>query len=306
VISFVYVRPYHTLSGESDSGRFPAVAVVVFAVEFRHVGRYPLDHVTIPANNAQFSGTLGGDGPALVLLHAGIADSRMWSSQIHSFAGHFTVLCYDMRGFGGSTAPDEPFSHHADLRAILNEMDIKRAHLVGVSMGASVALDFALAYPDVVDRLVLCAVLGPPPRSQSLLDGWAAAEVAYERDGLPAVNEVEMRIWVDGPLRSASRVDPAIRALVAEMNLPILVHEESAEHESDPLEPPAHQRLGEVVAPTLVITGDVDQPDVIDYCGHLAKEITNARLEIINNVAHMLNMEAPSRFNELVVNFLTE
>jgi 3-oxoadipate enol-lactonase len=265
-----------------------------------------MDHVTISANNAQFSGTLGGDGPALVLLHAGIADSRMYSGQVGSFARHFAVLCYDLRGYGDSTAPDGPFSHHADLRVILDELDIKRAHLLGVSMGASVALDFALAYPDVVDRLVLCAALGPPPRSQSLLDGWAAAEEAYERDGLPAVNEVEMRIWVDGPFRSASRVNPAIRALVAEMNLPILVHEENAEHESADLEPPAHQRLHDIAAPTLVVTGDLDQPDVIDYCRRLAAEIPNARLEIINDVAHMLNMEAPDRFNELVVNFLTE
>jgi len=265
-----------------------------------------LDNVNIPANNAHFSGTLSGEGPALVLLHAGIADSRMWSRQVDSFARHFTVLSYDLRGFGGSTAPDEPYSHHTDLRAILDKLDIHRAHLLGVSMGAGVALDVALAYPDVVDRLVLCAALGPLPRSQSLLDGWAAAEEAYERDGLPALNEVEMRIWVDGPFRSASQVEPAIRALVAEMNLPILEHEERAEHESASLEPPAHQRLRDVAAPTLIVSGDLDQPDVIDYCRRLAAEIPNARLEIINDVAHMLNMEAPDRFNELVVNFLTE
>ena len=240
-----------------------------------------------------------------MLIHAGIADGRMWDAQMPEFSRHFRVVRYDMRGFGKSSSPDAPFGHHDDLKSLLDALGIERAHVAGVSMGASVALDFTLTYPEMVDRLVLCAALGPPPRSDSLLAGWAEAEEAYERDGLPAANEVEMKIWVDGPQRTPDQVNPAVRALVAEMNLPVLESEEAAEHEATALDPPAHTRLAEVAARTLVITGDLDQPDVLQYTSRLAAEISDARLEIISGAAHMVNMEAAPRFNSLVVNFLT-
>ena len=261
-------------------------------------------YITVP--DGSLACTVDGEGPWLVLIHAGIADSRMWDAQIPDFVGHFRVLSYDMRGFGNSTQPEAAFSHHDDLKSMLEALDIERAHILGVSMGASVALDFALTYPQMVDRLVLCAALGPPPRSESLLAGWAKAEEAFESGGLPAVNEVEMKIWVDGPRRTTDQVDPEVRALVAKMNLPVLQSEDAVEHESTPLDPPAHTRMTEVLAPTLVITGDLDQPDVLDYTARLAAEIPNARLEVIDGAAHMLNMEAASRFNTLVVNFLTD
>jgi 3-oxoadipate enol-lactonase len=249
---------------------------------------------------------VSGNGPWLVLMHAGIADRRMWDAQVAAFSNSFTVVRYDMRGIGESTPPTAPFSHHDDLRQLLDALSIERANIAGLSMGASVAIDFALASPERVNRLVVSSVLGPPPRSQSLFDGWSAAEAAFERDGLPGVNEVEMQIWVDGPQRAQDDIARSIRDLVAAMNLPVLEAEESAEHESDPLEPPAHQRLASIQAPTLVITGDLDQPDVLDYTARLAQEIPGARREVVSGAAHMVNMEAPDQFNRLVVNFLTE
>ena len=260
----------------------------------------------IPVSNGQLACDIAGEGPWVVLVHAGIANRRMWNIQVEALAPHFTVLRYDMRGYGESPVPTSPFSHHDDLRQLLDALSIDRAHIVGLSMGASVALDLALSTPGYVDRLVVSSALGPPPRSQSLLDGWAAAESAFERDGLPGVNEIEMRIWVDGPDRSPEDVDPRVRALVAEMNLPVLEYEESAEFESDDLDPPAHARLADISSPTLVLTGDRDQPDVLSYTARLAQDIPGARLETIAGAAHMVNMEAPERFNRLVVNFLTE
>jgi 3-oxoadipate enol-lactonase len=256
--------------------------------------------------NGRLFHTAIGDGPPVVLLHAGIADSRMWQPQIDAFSHHFQVLRYDLRGFGQSTAPAGPFSHHHDLQEMLVALDIERAHIVGLSMGASVALDFALAFPEMVDRLVVSSALGPPPRSQSLLDGWGAVEVAYDQGGLPAANEAEVRIWVDGPHRTPEQVDPDIRRLVAAMNLQALQREETAEHDATVLDPPAFDRLPDIQARTLVLTGDIDQTDVLDYAARLAREIPNARLEVISGAAHMVNMEQTDRFNTLVVNFLTE
>jgi 3-oxoadipate enol-lactonase len=266
----------------------------------------PVERQTVAVTNGYLACDVSGSGPWLVLIHAGIADRRMWDAHVEAFSSGFTVVRYDMRGYGESASPSAPFGHHDDLRQLLDALSIERATLVGLSMGASVAIDFALLWPERVDRLVVSSALGPPPRSQSLLDGWAAAEAAFEQDGLPGVNEVEMQIWVDGPQRPPNAVDQRIRDLVAAMNLPILVAEESAEFESDSIEPPAHDRLASISVPTLVLTGDVDQPDVQDYSARLAREIPGARREIIPGAAHMVNMEAPELFNQLVVNFLAE
>lgn len=266
----------------------------------------PAEHQSVAITNGHLACDVSGSGPWLVLIHAGIADRRMWDAQVAAFSRSFTVVRYDMRGYGDSAPPAAPFSHHDDLRQLLDALSVERASLVALSLGASVAIDVALVWPERVERLVVSSVLGPPPRSQSLLDGWAAAEAAFEDNGLPGVNEVEMQIWVDGPHRSPDAVDRKTRDLVAAMNLPILVAEEVAEFESDSADPPAHDRLALISAPTLVLTGDLDQPDVLDYTDRLSREIPLARREVIPGAAHMVNMEAPEHFNRLVVNFLME
>lgn len=229
----------------------------------------------------------------------------MWLAQVNGLAQEFKVLRYDLRGFGATAPPAGPFSHHQDLHDLMQALGIDRAHILGLSLGGSVALDFALTYPDMVDRLIVCTALGPPPRSESLLAAWDAAEEAGRHGGVAAINECEMAIWVDGPHRSPDQVDPELRALVAEMNLPILQYEETAEFESDAIEPPAHARLSEIRARTLILAGDLDQPDVLVYCRRLGNEIPDARYETIQGTAHMINMEKPDRFNALVSEFLS-
>lgn len=253
---------------------------------------------------AEISYEAAGQGQPLVLIHAGIADCRMWDEQFDAIAHHFRVIRYDLRGVGRSSMPAGAFSHHNDLKGLLKFLNLERAHVVGLSMGGSVAIDFALTHPEMVDKLVLAAVLGPPPFSQGLRDGWSAAEAAFETEGLSEVNEIEMQMWVDGPARAPGDVDPEVRAFVAAMNIDVLRREEESECVPETLDPPAATRLADIAAPTLVIVGTGDQPDVLTYCGKLATEIPNARLELITDVAHMVNMEASDRFTELVVNFV--
>ena len=96
-----------------------------------------------------------GEGEPLVLVHAGIADSRMWEGQLTAFADRYRVIRYDMRGFGMTAMVDGPFSHHEDLRGLFDSLNVERVHLVGCSMGGGAALDFALEYPQRVGNLVL-------------------------------------------------------------------------------------------------------------------------------------------------------
>ena len=248
---------------------------------------------------------VGGAGSPVVLLHAGVADARMWDDQFAALAEQHTVVRYDARGCGRSDPAVGSFSPRADLAAVMATLGIARAHLVGLSMGGGVALDTALERPELVAGLVLAAARpsGLEP-SQGLRDAWAAVDAAYEADGLDAANELELRMWVDGPRRSPDQVDPAVRERVRVMNGALLSQPDEGEPER--LEPPAVDRLGEVRVPTLVLVGDGDLPDIVSAAEVLATGIPGARRHVMPGLAHMLNMERPAEFNRLVLEFLAK
>ena len=108
-------------------------------------------------NGAELNYELRGEGPAVVLLHEGVCDLRMWDELVESLAPEFTVLRYDMRGYGESTLPPGPFSQTRDLLGLLDHVAIDRAALVGVSYGGRVALDTAFSVPERITCLVLAA-----------------------------------------------------------------------------------------------------------------------------------------------------
>jgi pimeloyl-ACP methyl ester carboxylesterase len=247
------------------------------------------------------------DGPALVFVHAGIADRHMWDEQMGAFPGWRTIR-YDLRGFGGSGDAAGTYSHRADLAGLLDYLDLDRAVLVGCSLGGQTALDFALEYPDRMRALVLVAARpsGTPP-SAELLRVWQDEDVALERGDLNAANEIGLRAWVDGPLRGPEDVDPAVRTRMQALNAAVLVREiQAGEAHPQPLDPPAIGRLGEVEVPTLMIVGELDREDVCDAASVLASAIPGAQLAVIPGAAHMVNLEAPARFNAEVVAFLAE
>jgi pimeloyl-ACP methyl ester carboxylesterase len=254
-------------------------------------------------NGTTFHYEMAGIGPPVVLLHAGIADSRMWEGQFAPLSKWFKVVRYDMRGYGRTPPSEGQFSHRDDLAVLLSHLEIDRASLVGCSQGSKTALDFALQYPERVERLVLTSPAvsgfqfdGPPPPQVEALE---AAEAAGD---LARVNELEMQIWIDGPHRSPADVDPGVRALVAEMNLIALANESIGDEA--PLPHPAAGRVGEVNAPVLVIHGGVDTPRTLAAADFLAAELPDVQRVVMSGLTHLPNMEQPEAFNRLVAEFL--
>ncbi len=94
-------------------------------------------------------------GPSLVLIHAGFLDRRMWDEQFQLFTKHFRVIRYDVRGYGKSDRPKSNFSDYKDLYSLLSHLGLRTTHIVGVSNGGRIALDFAVEYPQMVRSLVL-------------------------------------------------------------------------------------------------------------------------------------------------------
>lgn len=257
-------------------------------------------------NGARIHYERSGKGPPLLLIHAGIADSRMWEPQARAFADHFDMIRPDLRGFGASQLPPAPYSMLADLIALLDHLEVGRAHVVGCSMGGTLAIDLALEHPERVERLVLVAA-GVSGSNLGAADAALFAEVeAADKSGdMDALNRAEVRLWVDGPRRPEGSAPAAVRNLVLDMNGRALRSDfDSAENQR--LDPPAVTRLNQVTAPTLVIVGDQDLPHASANADLITSKVLGARTVIIKDAAHLPSLEQPEAFNRVLLEFLTK
>jgi pimeloyl-ACP methyl ester carboxylesterase len=257
-------------------------------------------------NNTTFYYEMAGEGRPLVLVHAGICDSRMWDEQFHVFAQTYRVIRYDRRGFGRTPMVDGPYSHHQDLYDLLKFLGVKHALLLGCSQGGKTIIDLTLEHPEMMEALILVAsALGGFTFEEPMTRQWQELEEAAQAVDVARVNELELQIWVDGPGQTPERVDTAVRELVREMNLIALsTPEDSGIEES--LEPAAANRLDEIHVPTLVVIGDLDTPRTIAAAELLAKTVRGAQKLVMPGTAHLPNMEQPAEFNRQVLSFLNQ
>lgn len=247
-------------------------------------------------------------GPAMVCLHAGVCDRRMWAPQAEALRTTHRVLAYDRRGFGETRYAPEPHSRVADLMAVLDATGLERAVLMGCSQGGRLAIDAALAYPERVSALVLvaCSVSGAPddasgpfePPIAALVEKLEAAEAQGSRD---ALNELEAQAWLDGPAQPAGRVQGRLRALFLDMNRIALAATDPGPV-SDPA--PAWDRLEQIGVPVLVVWGSLDFPHFGPRMRTLVRRIPDARAFVMDGVAHLPGLEAPTVFNAEVATFL--
>jgi 3-oxoadipate enol-lactonase len=250
-----------------------------------------------------------GEGPPLTLIHAGVANLRQWDAQMPDFAARHRVIRYDTRGFGRTTTADVPFSNRGDLAALLDHLGVPSTAVLGTSRGGSIAVDFTLEHPARVSALIaVCSGLGgfnvePTSDEQALWDEYDRRFEAHDWDWIIAT---ETAFWVDGPGQRPDRVPPALRARVRGW-IADNVHEHATEDpQAEQLKPPAANRLDQVGVPALVMVGDLDEPATIESCRRLARDIPNARLELFEGTAHMVNLEQPQRFTKLVLDFLED
>jgi pimeloyl-ACP methyl ester carboxylesterase len=250
--------------------------------------------------------TGAGDVP-IVLLHAGICDRRMWDGCLEPLTAHHRVIRYDLRSFGQSTMPPTDYSHANDLLGLLDWLNVGQSVLVGVSMGGRIAIDFTLEHPERVAALVpvASAVGGYQQWSQEMEDADAAIDEAIKAGDLETANELELRLWVDGPQRSPTDVDPGFRAMARDLNAGVLARAEERDQGTGTwLDPPALTRLGDIRVPTLVVLGDADVEDVLTIGEQLTKDIPGSRKAVMTDVAHLPPLERPDLFAQLLLDFL--
>ncbi len=249
-----------------------------------------------------------GPDPTLVLLYAGIADRRSWAAAVDALDGAFATVAYDRRGFGETEAAPGAHDHVDDLVALLDRLSLERVWLVGNSQGGRVALDTAVAHPERVAGLVLVApaVTGAPPERPGELPPavialWDQLEAAERAGDLATVNELETRVWLDGPQGGEGRVGGDVRRLVLEMNGAALhapdVGPERERHGT-------WDRLGEIGVPTLVVWGDLDVPPFPARMPQLVARVRGARGQVMAGTAHLPQLERPAEFAAMVRAFI--
>ena len=236
----------------------------------------------------------------VLLLHAGIADSRMWAPQVEalSAAGH-RVLAPDLPGFGETPLEPGTIDYVAHAAAQLQAP----AAVVGSSFGGRIALELALARPELVDRLgLVCAGLGGWDWSDAARAGFAEEEEALERGDLAAAAAAQARMWL------ANDAAEDVRTLTEAMTLRSYELQLPVEDEVTGIwpEPPAAERLAEVSSPTLVVVGSDDVEDIVIMAEKLAVEIPGARLERIVGAGHLPSLERPDELNRLLLGFLED
>jgi 3-oxoadipate enol-lactonase len=249
-----------------------------------------------------------GTGRPVVLLHAGIADRRMWRAQVSALRdGGHRAIAVDLTGYGDSAIPARPFAHHDRVVDLLDRLGIGRAVVVGCSFGGRVALDLALAHPDRVDGLALFgAVVGGHAWSAEMRETWDRLTGDPQPDDIAATAAAEVRFWVVGPGRRPDDVDAELRAFALELDRRALAAEVGLKTaEVRELDPPAIDRLAEIAAPTLVAAGADDVLDIRTLADRLAADIPHAcRLPDVPDAAHLLPLERPATVNTALLAFL--
>lgn len=248
-----------------------------------------------------------GDGPPIVLLHAGVCDRRSWYDVGDLLAGSHRVLAYDRRGYGDTAPSVSTYRDVDDLVAVCEALNAGPVLLVGSSKGGEVALDAAALRPDLVAGLLLLApsVSGAPQLSEDLLDAdtrrlGGAIDAAEEAADHEELIRLETWLWLDGPSAAEGRVAGASRQLARDMNA-IIVANQGSEHEhSGASGLDTWDRIEEISQPVTVAWGDLDLPVMIDRCRELAKRLPNASESVLPGTAHLPYLEDPAAVAALV------
>lgn len=249
-----------------------------------------------------------GEGQPIIFLHGGYLNLKMWAEQMEFFAAKgFRVIAFDDLGHGKTKDGKVEVLAHEVLQTLMDSLGIEQAHLVGLSWGAMMAVDFCLEHPERVQKMVL---------TSPGLNGWE-----YFQDTLAAANnqlrqtakaqadttafvELFMRNWTDGPAQKSNRLPLEIRQHIQSLMAETVTQHWNKNWSYLLQNPPARQRLSEIKQSVLLIQGELDAVDIHQIIEVYQENLPNVYRLDVPNVAHTLNLEAGEVFNAMVLGFL--
>ncbi|MGQ0550502.1 MAG: alpha/beta fold hydrolase [Armatimonadota bacterium] len=262
-----------------------------------------MPHAT--ANGISLYYEVAGEGPAVALIGGLGSDGHFWYKQTPALKRHFRVITFDNRGAGRSTAPDAPYTLRMmadDLAGLLDALDVSAAHIVGASMGGFIAQEFALAYPDRVERLVLCCTsFGGPnsvPIPQETVQSFLQRTGDPERD-LRAAFAYQLK--TDYADTHARELDEYVAWRVAHPQGLSAYHRQLAAASAHDTE----GRLASLRCPMLILHGIRDNVVPAGNADLLAAKIPGARVHVFADAGHLFLWERADDANRLIVEFLT-
>lgn len=256
---------------------------------------------TMKTSNVQTYYEVHGEGPVLVFIHGLGACHKMWQPQIEPFSRQFKLIVYDVRGHGDSTGSDEKYTIElfaSDLKALLDELGVAKAHICGLSMGGLIAQQFAIDYPASVDKLVLAGTFCHIPVWGRIL---LSSAQALNRIVLIFISmETNAKIGAKGLFKKKEQAElrdffiNEVSAISKKEYFKVI----AATYAFDSL-----KRLHEIEAPTLILNAEGEKQER-KQAEIMHREIKDSRKELIRDAFHATNLEKPEEFNQLVMEFL--
>ncbi len=240
-----------------------------------------------------------GSGPAIVLLHDGLLHAVSWDGVWQPLAAKYHVIRYDRRGYGRSGPAASSFSPTEDLLKLLTHLKVKHAVVAGSSSGGALAIDFAIAHPQMVDGLFL---IGPVLHGMSYTEHFRERgrrnSEPMQRDDTSAVakNWAEDKFLIfGGNERTRRRVYDELIANPQNLRYPTRFEQE--------LSPPANKRLSEIKAPTVILVGEADIADVHAHCGAINAGVQESARLIVKEAGHLVQLENPDEVTKRLEDF---
>jgi 3-oxoadipate enol-lactonase len=258
----------------------------------------------VQVNSIKLNYELEGNGSAVVFINGLTMDVNGWYFQVQDFSKRHKVLRYDCRGQGKSDKPDMEYSqimHAEDLKHLMNKLDIKKAHLVGLSNGGMIAQHFVINFPDKVGALVLvdtCSYIDT--LLDSIITLWTKAT---QIGGSEFRYDISIPfIFSEDFIKTNKEALAQMKKMSSEINPPNAIINLA----NGCLKHNTNDRLPEIKAPTLIIVGEEDILIPIKYSKLLNQGIKGSRLVIMKGSGHVPSIEKPEEFNKIVLNFLRE
>jgi len=257
--------------------------------------------VKVKTNGIEINYEIAGEGPWVTLSHSLACNLNMWDEQMAALARRYKVLRFDTRGHGKSAAPAGPYTLEQmadDVKGLLDALDIRQTHWVGLSMGGMIGETFALKYPGVFKSLVLADTTARRPPNAAQM--WSERTRMAQEKGMDALVEGTLARWFTEPYRNThkavmARITNDIRATPVAGFIGCC----EAIARVDVLD-----RLKEIKCPALVLVGEEDHGTPPEMARAIHENLPGSELIIIKGAAHLSNIEQTAVFNEAMLAFL--
>lgn len=275
--------------------------VVIMAILNTHVKSQTTGKLEV--NGTEIYYEIAGHGPALVLIEGLGVATWLWEKQQPAFTKHFTTIAFDNRGAGKSGKPPGPYSIRMmadDMAGLLDSLKIAKAHLLGVSMGGFIAQDFALRYPQKVDRLILVSTSAGGPDHVPMAP--EVVNAMFATDGSPReIARRKLALAYSEAFMATNEVEHLIELRLADPQPSHAFIAQATAGAAFNLSDQVHQ----IEAPCLIMAATGDRIVPVANAHNLAKKIPNSRLKIYEGYGHQFFVEIPEAFNREVIDFLT-